>query len=249
MNVRPRSPSYPRRNLPETLKRLEQVWKALQSHAAERDVIVEAMGYSSPSGATDSIISSLRQFGLLDSAGKGNYRISELGKTYLHPRSKEERNQSLQQMAELPKVFSAIRKEFPGKLPSDTLIRNFLIREGFSETGADQALSAFNKTAEFLESQFEESNATMTEDQESEKPKPAAGDLTPDVLSGKEAITELSLSNTSEIKDNQFTVLFTAESRVNIAAFKLDRASVKRLIDWLNVNKEFISEIKEENDN
>ena len=131
MKPRTRSPNYPRFSLPSILEKLQLVWNTLQAHAAAKDVISNAMGYRTVSGSADKAFSALRQYGLLDSAGKRRYRISELGKTYLHPRSKEEWNQAIKQIATIPNVFAAIQEEFPGSLPADTLIRNFLIRKGF----------------------------------------------------------------------------------------------------------------------
>ena len=101
-------------------------------------------------------------------------------------------------------------------------------------------MSAFNETIEFVESQVQEPSDPITEDQKPKDLTSATTNLDPNLSSGNEA----------NITENQLTVSITPDSRVNVAATKLDLDSVERLIRWLTANKEFVSKTNEtENSN
>ena len=150
MEKRTRSPNYPALSLPEALKRVRLIYQAQHTHAAPREVVVKSMGYNGINGASATAISALHKYGLLDHQGD-EVRISELAMRYLHPQDDVERAQALREAAGSPSLFRELAEKFPGRLPSEEVLRNYLIRNGFNPAAASSVILSYRDTIELVE--------------------------------------------------------------------------------------------------
>jgi hypothetical protein len=150
MEKRLRSPNYPALSLPDAIEKVVALYRAQHTHAAQRDVIARGMGYNTLNGASASAISALQKYGLLDRAGD-EIRVSERALRILHPHSVEERAAAIQEAANEPPLFAQLNERFPGQMPSDDLLRNYLIRSGFAPSAVTAVITAYRETSEMAE--------------------------------------------------------------------------------------------------
>lgn len=151
---RSRSPNYPAISLPDAIERLNLLVEAIGTHAAPRELIAKGMGYASLSGASASAVSALQKFGLLDKSG-GDWRVSQRGLEIVHPNSPSERPQAIAAAAFTPPLFAELRDKFPGRVIHDDLIKNYLVRNGFSSGAISLIIPAYRQTVQFAETESE----------------------------------------------------------------------------------------------
>jgi hypothetical protein len=111
------------------------------------------MGFSGiANGSAASALGTLRQFKLVDGL-RGDLQISDLGERIIQPMSEAEKIQALEEAAFSPEVFAKLRDAFPAKVPqvNDPLKAILIRQEGFSSTGADEAIQSFRETLSFLD--------------------------------------------------------------------------------------------------
>jgi hypothetical protein len=148
-----RSPRYPRIGLEKAVALAEKIYDGVHTARVDADTAARIMGYSgSANGSAASAIGTLRQFKLVDGL-RGDLQISDLGLRILQPIDAQERFNALQEAAFAPDAFSRIRESFPTKIPSvDDPMKAVLIRhEGFSSSGAEEAIASFRETFAFVE--------------------------------------------------------------------------------------------------
>jgi hypothetical protein len=150
MEKRLRSPNYPALSLPDAIEKVEALYRAQHTHTAPREVAVKGMGYNSLNGASATAISALQKYGLLDRAGDG-VRVSERALQILHPHSLEERSAAIQAAAGEPPLFAELNDRFPGRIPSDDLLRNYLLRNGFAPSAVTAVITSYRETSEMVE--------------------------------------------------------------------------------------------------
>jgi hypothetical protein len=149
MEKRIRSPNYPALSLKEAIERVSMLYRNQHQHAAPRDVVAKGIGYNSLNGASATAISALHKYGLLDRAGE-DIKVSERAMRILHPHSPEERAAALQEAAREPQLFAELAEKFPGPLPSDDILRNYLARNGFAPNALSAVILAYRETSEFV---------------------------------------------------------------------------------------------------
>src|SRR5665213_535998 len=93
------------------------------THGAPREVVAKSMGYNSLNGASATSISALVKYGLLDGRGD-EIRISDRTMRILHPQSAEEKASALREAAGEPVLFRELAEKFPGRMPSEEILRN-----------------------------------------------------------------------------------------------------------------------------
>ncbi len=218
-----RSPSYPVFSLQTGLQKLGLVWKVIQGHKATQEDVREAMGYKRKSGGGLKALSAMKQFGLLDYSRKEGISVSERGRKYLHPLDDAEKKQAIQEAAYHPPLFAELASEYPGPLPAKKVLISFLVRKGFSNTGAQKATQSFLDTVSFV---AEEVGAEASA-QESE-------DVSPD---------DSSDSKPSIIQEGQINQLETRgrpDGYVDIIAKKQNREGLEVIKRWIDANSEFV---------
>jgi len=150
MDKRIPSPNYPALSLPDAIERVAALYRAQHTHGAPREVIARGMGYNSPNGASASAISALHKYGLLDRTGD-EIKVSERALRILHPHSAEERAAAVHEAANEPPLFAELNERFAGRMPSDDLLRNYLIRNGFALEAVTSVITAYRETSEMVE--------------------------------------------------------------------------------------------------
>ncbi len=149
MDKRHRSPSYPQMSIKEAVDRVGMLHKAIGSHATSRDVIAKGLGYSSVSGTSATAIGNLYKYGLLDGRGE-EIRVSDRAMQILHPHSDAERKEALRAAALEPELFRDLAQRFPGNLPNDEILRNYLVRNKFAPQAVEATVLAYKETIEFV---------------------------------------------------------------------------------------------------
>lgn len=150
MEKRIRSPNYPALSLPDAIEKVTALYRAEHTHPAPREVVAKGMGYNSLNGASASAISALQKYGLLERSGE-ELRVSERALRILHPHPPEERGAAIRQAALEPPLFAELNDRFPGRIPSDDLLRNYLIRNGFAPSAVTAVITAYRETSEMAE--------------------------------------------------------------------------------------------------
>jgi hypothetical protein len=150
MDKRLRSPNYPAISLPEAINRVTALYRAVHTHAAPRDVAVKGMGYNSLNGASATALSALHKYGLLDRAGD-DVKVSERALSILHPHTPEEKAAAIRAAAGEPVLFAELAERFPGAMPNEDLLRNYLVRKGFAPAALVAVIAAYRDTSEMVE--------------------------------------------------------------------------------------------------
>ncbi len=144
-----RGVQYPGDHLEGTIQLLEKYRSAIGLGVASRETVAEALGYRGISGTSARRIGSMTHYGLLERSGAGAYKVSDLGKKLLMPRTDAERSEAIVEAAKRPKLFAILFEKYSDNaLPS--LLPNLLVREhGVAASVADAAAKTFRETAEF----------------------------------------------------------------------------------------------------
>lgn len=170
MGRRTRSPNYPRISLRDAIERVEKLYKKERTHTTTREAIAEGLGYTSLNGSSMGTISTLRQYGLLVEETDG-IRVSQAAVALVMlPESDPERMQALREAAFAPRLFSEFHEEYGGTLPSDVSLRYALIKKGFSEKAANDAIRAYRDTLELVSEEAAEYHDADDDQQTTEPP-------------------------------------------------------------------------------
>jgi hypothetical protein len=147
--VSERGSQYPADDLETAVANLDRVRDAVGFGPAERRIIAEALGYQTISGHAARRLGSLSHYGLIERAGKGAAKISDLGRAILIPTTEAERRAKIVAAAKQPSLYANLVAKYAGHaLPS--LLANLLVREhGIHENAADAATKTFRQTMEF----------------------------------------------------------------------------------------------------
>jgi len=104
------------------------------------------MGFGSLNGASAVALSALGKYGLIESVGDKESRVSDLAMRILFPETPEEKSSALADAAGRPVLFSEIHEKWPDRPPSDENLRSYLIRKGFSQGALDQVIQIYRET-------------------------------------------------------------------------------------------------------
>src|SRR4051794_1773864 len=97
-----RSPNYPQISLKDAITRAKVIYDREHRHPTDKSVIARALGYGSLNGASQSVISALLKYGLLESVGD-QLRVSTTGQDLAeHQPGDPERVAAVQRAAFLP---------------------------------------------------------------------------------------------------------------------------------------------------
>lgn len=192
MEKRSRSPNYPSISLPEALDKVMQVYNVQHTHRAPREVVVRSMGYAGINGASATAISALHKYGLLEGRGD-DIRVSDRAMRFISPLNDDERRLAVREAATSPELFQELSEKFPGPLPSDDILHNYLIRHGFSKSAVSGVIAAYRETMTFAEREGQPSFSSGEMDlprtpmaDQGATASPPSPIATPSVLSGGE---------------------------------------------------------------
>ncbi len=176
-----RSPSYPSLSLEAAVKAVRKIDEKYRTAAVDRKDAAGLIGFSSLSGPANKALAALAAYGLVERAGKGDMRVTELARAILYPDTDSEKLAQLQAAASAPPLFQKIRERFPDLAipPKDGLI-NYLNREGFNPSVVNRAANAFLDTAAYLEKERASDSHGRDSDGSAESPVSGASENAPD---------------------------------------------------------------------
>ncbi|MDP9731971.1 UNVERIFIED_ORG: hypothetical protein QE446_004068 [Rhizobium sp. SORGH_AS260] len=163
--TRAHSPGYPNASLPKAIGQVRSIHTADRRHIIDRDVAAKHIGYSGQSGASDKALASLAHYGLLEKAGKGQTRVTQLAVDILHPVDETARKKALIEAAFTPTIFAEIRDRFQDGVPSEGALKSWLTRENFLDRAIGPVVSAYMETRRYLEQEgaFESDDLSYAE--------------------------------------------------------------------------------------
>lgn len=151
MATRARSPNYPALGLPKVIEFARRVYDKNHLHKAAPAVVAVAMGYTSLNGNSATAISALKKFGLLEDVDKDLKITQDALAILVEPNGSPERARLIMKAALRPNLFEMINAEYPGRPPSDDILRSFLLRSGFVQSTVDVPIRAYRETMELVE--------------------------------------------------------------------------------------------------
>lgn len=149
MDKRIRSPNYPAISLPDAVGKVTTLYRAIHTHAAPREVIAKGMGYNTLNGASATAISALHKYGLLERLGD-EIKVSERALSILHPHAPQEKAEAIRAAAGEPVLFAELAERFPGAMPNEDLLRNYLLRQGFAPAAVGHVIAAYRDTSDMV---------------------------------------------------------------------------------------------------
>lgn len=149
--ARQHSPGYPNMGLPKAVSAVHKIYDADRQAPVDRTVAAKHIGYSGQSGASDKALASLAHYGLLEKAGKGETRVTQLAVDILHPDKPSDRRAALRKAGLNPGIFQEIYDRYDGRLPSDEALRSYLMRASFQNAAINPVVNAYAETFRYLE--------------------------------------------------------------------------------------------------
>ena len=144
--VRARNKRYPNYSLSVAVDHIRKVFDADWTNTLCRETVAQHLGYGGLSGASDSCIGTLRQYGLLERIGKNEMKVSQLAIDILQPVSSEKRQEAIDEAAFCPPLFCGIINHFPDHVPSEAALRNYLAQRDFQKKVIDIVIKSFADT-------------------------------------------------------------------------------------------------------
>jgi hypothetical protein len=146
-----RSPSYPRVGLGKALELAQRVYENAYESPVDTDTVLRLMGFQGRTGPSATALASLKQYGLI--AGRDQaLRVTPLAVRILHPSSKEEEAEAINEAVSSPSFYIEMREQFGGRIPGDQVLKSYLIRNrGFNPNGADDFIKILRENRAFME--------------------------------------------------------------------------------------------------
>jgi hypothetical protein len=238
MSERKRSPAHPIIDLPEAIGLIEKLYRADRTHPVDRSVAATNIGYSGLTGRSMGVLSTLRQYGLIDTMNDSQVKVSNLSKHILFPEDEREKRQNLVKAALSPKLFQDIHEKYGGSLPSDGSLIAFLVRQGFFDTAAQTVVRVLRSTFDYAgvgkfppepEGIEEETEDEAEEDPMAENPRqaPPQAQSVPAVLSsGTVATPEGVHREVFAVDEGEVTLTWPKE---------MSQESYQDIEDWLAI--------------
>lgn len=181
-SLRKRSPQAPSISLEDALNRTLKVYDKERRHEVPIDVAAIDMGYkNAKSGSSLQALASIRYFGLMQRPKEGMLNVSVEVEKYKFSPDPELKQQLLNNWLRTPQIFAELLDKFPTSLPSDAVIRYELIQQGFSPSTADDVVSNFKHSVEFVR-YYEQANLTEKQEEDGESEEDKQSEPIPDKL-------------------------------------------------------------------
>jgi hypothetical protein len=174
--TRLKSPKYPNYPLTTAIENIRKIYEADRTSPLPREVIAKHLGYSGLSGASDSNIATLGQYGLLERVSKGEMKVSQTAVDILMPESDDQKQRAINQAAVSPPLFSEIRNHFEGHNPSIQALRTYLLRRDFHDRAIEPVVKSFAPTMAMMKKPNETESGGVPYDKPAESDLPEAND-------------------------------------------------------------------------
>ncbi|MCE9648811.1 MAG: hypothetical protein K8R18_04210 [Parvibaculum sp.] len=159
-----RSPGYPAIPLPEAIEIVDKIFSKVRNNPIDRDAAVKDMGYKGMTGQSAKMLASLIHYNLVEKAGSGGIRVTDMAARILHPKNPEEKAEALNEAAYSPALFSEFKANWPDGYVSENALRAHLMRNGFSSVAIHPIIRSYMETYGFLQ-QHKVSESYSHEDQ------------------------------------------------------------------------------------
>ncbi len=148
--VRQKSPNAPAYSIQECLEDVRKIFRAEHQVPISRESIAEHLSLAAQSGPFNRKLSSLRQFGLLESIGK-DLRVSDLFLHIEHAADENDRHQALREAIGRPTIFQGLLGQYENSgMPSDINLTNqLIIKYRFTKKNAETVSKAFLESYRF----------------------------------------------------------------------------------------------------
>jgi hypothetical protein len=150
-----RSPPYPAIGLREAIDRARQFYTFARKNPARTTDAMKHWGFSEKSSGGRQVIASLLKFGLLEEEGRGEDRHIKLSRLALdilldeQPESAE-RDELIQRAALRPKIHAHLWGKYGSEMPSEVVLRTYLIKDmEFTDTAVNDLIAEYKETIEF----------------------------------------------------------------------------------------------------
>jgi hypothetical protein len=165
-----RSPNYPAISLREAVEKLGLLYNEMHTHSSTKESIAKLLGYSGINGASNSIISALQKYQLLEEEGSDELKVSQVALDIaLYETGSSERIQALETVAFLPATFEDLFNKYQFTLPNDAIVKPYLIKLGFNPNSVTNVIHVYRDTIEFVKEEGAFS--------ENEEKKPPSGNM------------------------------------------------------------------------
>jgi hypothetical protein len=144
-----KSPNYPSIGLSDGIENIRKLYAAHGKTAITAEEAVSAWGHNSLHGLAQVQLSALKKYGLLESSGHNNLRLSQLAiELVLGESDSDSYTQALQEAALYPSIFREVYEDHQEDgIPSDKALKLYLVKnKSFSANGADNFIKAFRDT-------------------------------------------------------------------------------------------------------
>ena len=221
-----RSPNFPSINLEDSLANATTLYNADKLAATSADVLVGHLGYNKLHGTSRRVLSSMKNYGLIDELSDNRFKISEFAYRLIHsdlnsPKAIE----LLKEAAMKPAIFRNIIMEYKGNLPSDRTLTSYLVLEkGFTPDGALQFAKVLRDNVEFASITDED----FAENKSENVISGGAGMITEQPQ--QQQIQTANTPQVSSISASQAASLPNADIKETILNFKISRKSEARII-------------------
>jgi hypothetical protein len=177
-----RSPAYPVFGLSEAVKKANDLWVAQRKADGHLDSVIHALGYNGRNGASLRATAALNHFGLTEETGaKDNRRIrlSELAQDILHLIDDDpKRLDALKKAALSPAIHQVLWERYQHNLPSDTVIKAFLVRDkSYNDSATSDVIANYRDSFELAQLGKEKKNEIDDWLEEEEATQPEMSDL------------------------------------------------------------------------
>ena len=148
---RMRSPNYPAIPLDRAIDLVGEIHRKSRANVISREAAAQDMGYSGLTGHSIKLLGALAQFGLVERAGKGDLKVTQIAVDILHGLDENVRSGAMRVAGAAPKLFQSIYERFPDGIPSENVIRSYLIQLGYADVALTPVIKSFLETNRFLE--------------------------------------------------------------------------------------------------
>lgn len=148
---RSRSPNYPSIPLDQAIDLIAKLHSKSRTNVIDRESAAKDMGYSGLTGRSLKILGALAQYDLVKSSGKGSLRVTPVAVDIIHGISDDDRKAALRHAGTAPRLFKSIVDRFTDGIPSENVIRSYLIQQGYADAALGPAIKAFIETNRYLE--------------------------------------------------------------------------------------------------
>lgn len=148
-DIRRKSPTYPRISLQRAIDLSRRVYDSALTSSLDTPMALNLMGFKGDSGPSRAALASLKQFGLIDGRDQA-LKVTPLAQSILQPMAEDEQRNAIVSAGDNPAIYQSLRSNFGGRLPSDAVLKAFLLRNHqFSGTGAELLVKVFRETENF----------------------------------------------------------------------------------------------------